>query len=109
MISADLVARAQRRAQRLFEARRWAQARAGFEAIAKSVNGDTQDLVALRIAECDYYLDRHRAARDGLEAAAERRRARGGSAASISAPSVSWVIGARSSAKRASCKATTDQ
>jgi len=67
VISADLVARAQRRAQRLFEARRWAQARAGFEAIAKSVDGDTQDLVALRIAECDYYLDRHRAARDGLK------------------------------------------
>ena len=67
VISVDLVARAQRRAQRLFEARRWAQARAGFEAIAKSVDGDTQDLVALRIAECDYYLDRHRAARDGLK------------------------------------------
>jgi soluble lytic murein transglycosylase len=67
VISADLLARAQRRAQRLFEARRWAQARAGFEAIAKSVDGDTQDLVALRIAECDYYLDRHRAARDGLK------------------------------------------
>ena len=66
-ISADLVTRAQRRAQRLFEARRWAQARAGFEAIAKSVDGDTQDLVALRMAECDYYLDRHRAARDGLK------------------------------------------
>jgi soluble lytic murein transglycosylase len=67
VISADLVARAQRRAQRLFEARRWAQARAGFDAIAKSVEGDTKDLVDLRIAECDYYLDRHRAARDGLK------------------------------------------
>ncbi len=66
-ISEDLVARAQRRAQRLFEARRWAQARAGFEAIAKSVDGDTRDLVALRIAECDYYLDRNRAARDALK------------------------------------------
>ena len=66
-ISADLVTRAQRRAQRLFEARRWAQARAGFEAIAKSVEGDTKDLVALRMAECDYYLDRHRAARDSLK------------------------------------------
>jgi len=66
-ISADLVGRAQRRAQRLFEARRWAQARAGFEAIAKAVDDDTQDLIALRIAECDYYLDRHRAARDGLK------------------------------------------
>ena len=66
-ISADLVGRAQRRAQRLFDARRWAQARAGFEAIAKAVDSESQDLVALRLAECDYYLDRHRAARDGLK------------------------------------------
>ena len=41
-ISADLVGRAQRRAQRLFEARRWAQARAGFEAIANAVNDATR-------------------------------------------------------------------
>ena len=41
---------------------------------ARRVRGDrqvrgrrNQDLVALRIAECDYYLDRHRAARDGLK------------------------------------------
>ena len=67
IIPSDLVARALRRAQRLFDARRWAQARAGFEAIAKAVDGDTQDLVALRIAECDFYLDRNRAARDGLK------------------------------------------
>jgi soluble lytic murein transglycosylase len=67
IISADLVGRAQRRAQRLFEARRWAQARAGFQAIAKAVDGDSKDLVALRIAECDYYLNQNRAARDGLK------------------------------------------
>ena len=67
VISSDLVARAQRRAQRLFDARRWAQARAGFEAVAKAVEGDTRDLVMLRIAECDYYLDRNRAARDGVK------------------------------------------
>jgi soluble lytic murein transglycosylase len=66
-ITADLVGRAQRRAQRLFDTRRWAQARAGFEAIAKSVEGDTKDLVALRIAECDFYLDRFRIARDTLK------------------------------------------
>jgi soluble lytic murein transglycosylase len=66
-ISADLLVRAQRRAQRLFDARRWAQARAGFDAIARSVEGDTKDLVALRIAECDYYLDRHRVARDAIK------------------------------------------
>ena len=67
IISADLVARAQRRAQRLFDARRWAQARAGFEAIVKTVEGDNRDLVMLRIAECDFYLDRNRAARDGVK------------------------------------------
>ncbi len=67
VVSSDLVARALRRAQRLFDARRWAQARAGFEAIAKAVDGDNRDLVALRMAECDFYLDRNRAARDGLK------------------------------------------
>jgi len=67
IVSADLVARALRRSQRLFDARRWAQARAGFEAIAKAVDGDNKDLVELRLAECDFYLDRHRAARDGLK------------------------------------------
>jgi soluble lytic murein transglycosylase len=67
VISADLVERAQRRAQRLFDARRWAQARAGFQAIAIAVEGDAKDLVALRIAECDYYLDQNRASRDGLK------------------------------------------
>jgi soluble lytic murein transglycosylase len=67
VISADLLTRAQRRAQRLFDSRRWAQARAGFEAIAKAVEGDNKDLVALRIAECDFYLDRNRIARDGLK------------------------------------------
>jgi peptidoglycan lytic transglycosylase len=66
-IPSDLVARALRRAQRLFDARRWAQARAGFESIAKAVDGDNTDLVALRLAECDFYLDRNRAARDGLK------------------------------------------
>ena len=67
VISSDLVGRALRRAQRLFDARRWAQARAGFEAIAKAVDENSRDLVALRIAECDFYLDRNRAARDGLK------------------------------------------
>ena len=58
VISSDLVGRALRRAQRLFDARRWAPARAGFEAIAKAVDENSRDLVALRIAECDFYLDR---------------------------------------------------
>jgi soluble lytic murein transglycosylase len=66
-IPADLVGRALRRAQRLFDARRWAQARAGFESIAKAVADENKDLVALRLAECDFYLDRNRIARDALK------------------------------------------
>jgi soluble lytic murein transglycosylase len=54
------------RAEKLFAARRWAQARAGFDVLRRVATGDDRDLVNLRIAECDYYLDRHRAARDTL-------------------------------------------
>ena len=54
------------RAERLFGARRWAQARAGFVPLARVATGDDKELVALRLAECDYYLDRHRASRDAL-------------------------------------------
>jgi soluble lytic murein transglycosylase len=55
------------RAERLFSARRWAQARAAFDSLSRSAQGDDAELVGLRVAECDYYLDRHRAARDGLQ------------------------------------------
>jgi soluble lytic murein transglycosylase len=54
------------RAERLFNARRWAQARAGFEPLARLASGDDQELIALRLAECDYYLDRFRASHDAL-------------------------------------------
>lgn len=54
------------RAEKLFAARRWAQARAAFEVLSRSAQGEDADLARLRVAECDYYLDRHRAARDGL-------------------------------------------
>ncbi|HLG55991.1 MAG TPA: transglycosylase SLT domain-containing protein [Vicinamibacterales bacterium] len=67
IIPGDLVARALERAERLFAARRWAQARAGFEPLAKAAEGADKDLIALRLAECDYYLDRFRAARVGLK------------------------------------------
>ncbi len=50
----------------MFNARRWAQARAGFEPLASLASGDDKELVALRLAECDYYLDRFRASRDAL-------------------------------------------
>ncbi len=54
------------RADRLFAARRYAQARAGYAPLAPIASGDEKELVALRLAECDYYLDRFRASRDAL-------------------------------------------
>jgi len=54
------------RAERLFVARRYAQARAGFVPLAPIASGDEKALVALRLAECDYYLDRFRASREAL-------------------------------------------
>jgi soluble lytic murein transglycosylase len=54
------------RAERIFNARRWAQARAGFAPLASLASGDDKELIALRLAECDYYLDRFRASRDAL-------------------------------------------
>jgi peptidoglycan lytic transglycosylase len=65
----DAVSRNLARAERLFSARRWAEARAAFEGLARTVQGDSnKDLVALRLAECDYRLDRYRAAREGVTA-----------------------------------------
>ncbi len=54
------------RAEKLFAARRWAQARAGFAALARVATRDDRELIALRLAECDYYLGRHREAREAL-------------------------------------------
>ncbi len=54
------------RAERLFLGRRWALARAGFAPLASMASGDDKELVALRLAECDYYLERYRASRDAL-------------------------------------------
>ena len=54
------------RAERLFQARRWAQARAAFEPLGRAATNEQAELVGLRLAECDYYLSRHRVARDGL-------------------------------------------
>ena len=66
LVPADLFTQELTRAERLFTARRWAPARAGFASIARAATGDDKELIALRLAECDHYLDRHRAARDGL-------------------------------------------
>ena len=67
LIPADRFNRELARAERLFAAKRWAQARAGFEPLVRNALGDDAELIGLRIAECDYYLDRFRAARDELQ------------------------------------------
>ena len=66
-VSADRVQRSLARAEKLFAARRWAQARAGFQPLARVATGDDRELVGLRLAECDYYLKRYRAARNALQ------------------------------------------
>jgi soluble lytic murein transglycosylase len=55
------------RAQMFFGARRWAEAKAAFEEIRPNVGGDDRELVDLRIAESDFYLGNHAAARRALE------------------------------------------
>ena len=62
-----LVPRELHGAQRLFDARRWAQARAGYEPLLRAANGDDKELIALRLAECAYYLDRFSESRKALQ------------------------------------------
>lgn len=59
------------RAERLFGAKRYSVARPVFETLrhstgATQADSDTRELVNLRLAECDYFLKRARAARDAL-------------------------------------------
>jgi soluble lytic murein transglycosylase len=62
----ELIARELARAERLFAARRWADARAAFAPLAIAVAGSERSRVELRVAACDFYLKRHAAARDAL-------------------------------------------
>ena len=59
------------RAERLFAAKRWAPAREAFKEVLAEA-GERAPLVQLRIAECDYYLKRYAAARNGAESFALR-------------------------------------
>jgi soluble lytic murein transglycosylase len=54
------------RAEQLFAARRWAQVRPAYVALARAAIADDAELAAIRIAECDYHLDRYRASREAL-------------------------------------------
>ena len=62
------------RAERLFAARRYAQARDAFDVLLPAATGDHQELVSLRLAECDHYLKRHEAARAALAPWLDRAR-----------------------------------
>ena len=55
------------RAERLAGSRRYAQARTAFEGLRNAAQGDDNELVSLRLAECDYFLKRPRAAREGVK------------------------------------------
>jgi soluble lytic murein transglycosylase len=55
------------RGERLFGSRRHADARVSFQRLKPYARGDDAELVDLRLAEIDYFSDRYRAARDGLQ------------------------------------------
>src|SRR5712691_2303594 len=55
------------RAERLFGAKRYAQARSAFEGLRAAAQGDDCELVQLRLVESDYFLKRPRNARDGVK------------------------------------------
>jgi tetratricopeptide (TPR) repeat protein len=55
-----------KRAERLFAARRYAQARDTYELLLPVSTSDDYELVSLRLAECDNYLKRYDAARTAL-------------------------------------------
>src|SRR4051794_21201672 len=54
------------RAERLFGAKRYTQARPAFDTLRAAAQGDDRELVNLRLAECDYFLKHARSARDGV-------------------------------------------
>jgi soluble lytic murein transglycosylase len=60
------------RAHRLFGARRHADARKAYESLRDGAAADVKPLIDLRIAECDMYLKRLVAAREGLRPHVER-------------------------------------
>ncbi|MGE3958752.1 MAG: transglycosylase SLT domain-containing protein [Vicinamibacterales bacterium] len=59
------------RAERLFGSKQYADARSAFEALQAYADDDDQELIRLRIAECDYFTKRVRQARLVLREMAE--------------------------------------
>jgi soluble lytic murein transglycosylase len=68
------------RAQVLFGAGRYDDAKSAFQSLQRVVSGDDKELVDLRVAECDFYLKAYFAAREGvrpyLDRASRRAEAR---------------------------------
>jgi soluble lytic murein transglycosylase-like protein len=68
------------RAQRLFGAKRYAEALSAFQSLGNAADGDQRELVQLRIAEAQYYLGRYRLSLEGarpfLDRAARKAEAR---------------------------------
>ena len=55
------------RAVQLYGARRYADARAAFAALQNEVSGDDRELADLRVAESEYFLQRHASALEALQ------------------------------------------
>ncbi len=54
------------RAERLFGAKRYAQAKPAFDALKRAASGDDRELITLRLAEIEYFSKRPRQAREGV-------------------------------------------
>jgi soluble lytic murein transglycosylase len=54
------------RAERLLAAKMYGPARSTFEKLRELSDGEDRNLIRLRLAECDYFLRRHRASADAL-------------------------------------------
>jgi soluble lytic murein transglycosylase-like protein len=65
------------RAERLFGAKRYGQARNEFIAVRNAAQDDDRERVELRIAECDYFLKRPRNAKDELRPYLDHARRKG--------------------------------
>ena len=65
------------RAERLFGAKRYGQARVEFAAVRNAAQDDDRERIDLRIAECDYFLKRPRNAKDELRPYLEHARRKG--------------------------------
>ena len=67
-VTRETYARDLSRAEQLFAARQYTDARAAFVAVKPFASGAEQELVALRLAESDLFLRKHAAAETSLRA-----------------------------------------